>query len=121
MSESECVFCEIVAGRAPATIVRRWPDAIAIRPLAPVTEGHVLVIPRTHVRDVGEAPAVSASTMARAAELAAKLPAVNVITSRGTAATQTVFHLHLHVVPRRPGDGLPLPWTPQQERKGVRR
>jgi histidine triad (HIT) family protein len=111
----QCVFCAIVAGRAPVSLVREWPDAIAIRPLNPVTTGHVLVIPRVHVADVGTDPGVSAVVMGAAAQLAAEHPAANVITSRGTAATQTVFHLHLHVVPRETGDGLPLPWTPQQD------
>lgn len=109
-----CVFCAIVAGTAEATVVRQWTDAVAIRPLNPVTPGHVLVIPNVHVDDVGDDPAVSARAMACAAELAAELPAANVITSKGSAATQTVFHLHVHVVPRAAGDGLPLPWTPQQ-------
>ncbi|MCI2421550.1 HIT family protein [Saccharopolyspora sp. K220] len=110
----DCVFCHILVGHAPATVVRQWPEAIAIRPRHPVTPGHVLVIPRQHVPDVGTAPAVSAHTMAAAADLAAELPAANVITSKGAAATQTQFHLHLHVVPRTDGDDLPLPWTPQQ-------
>lgn len=109
----ECVFCAIVAGRAPASVVHKWSDVIAIRPRHPVTEGHVLVIPHVHVPDVAADPAVSARTMVAAARLAAELPAANVITSRGTAATQTVFHLHLHLVPRAYGDNLPLPWTPQ--------
>ncbi|WP_098893708.1 MULTISPECIES: HIT family protein [Streptomyces] len=113
-----CVFCEIAAGRAPADIVREWEDVIAIRPLDPVTPGHVLVIPHTHVADVGEDALVSARTMACAAELAAVLRAANVITSKGRAATQTVAHLHLHVVPRTAGDDLPLPWTPQQQPAG---
>jgi diadenosine tetraphosphate (Ap4A) HIT family hydrolase len=106
-----CVFCEIIAGRAPATVVREWPEAIAIHPKDSVTPGHVLVISREHVANVGTDPAVSARTMARAAELAAELPAANIITSMGAAATQTVFHLHLHVVPREHGDGLTLPWA----------
>lgn len=109
----DCVFCAIVAGEAPAAVVREWQGTIAISPRHPVTPGHVLVIPREHVADVGIDLAVSARTMAAAAELAGELPAANVITSRGGAATQTVFHLHLHVVPRGEGDGLPLPWTPQ--------
>lgn len=108
-----CVFCSIVAGEAPASMVREWDETIAIRPRGGVNAGHVLVIPKTHVADVGEDPAVSAVTMARAAELAADLDDVNVITSKGGAATQTVFHLHVHVVPREEGDGLPLPWTPR--------
>ncbi len=51
--------------------------------------------------------------MRRAAELMAGHPTVNLITSKGEAATQSVFHLHVHIVPRQEGDRLPLPWTPQ--------
>jgi histidine triad (HIT) family protein len=109
-----CVFCAIVAGEAPSTVIREWPEVIAIVPRPrSVTPGHVLVIPREHVADVGTDPAVSALAMAAAAELVGALPAANVITSKGGAATQTVYHLHLHVVPRVDGDGLSLPWTPQ--------
>jgi len=114
VSRVPCVFCAIVAGEGPAVVVREWDDVIAIRPLRPVTSGHVLVIPHAHVADLGDDPSVSARAMTCAAELAATLPAANVITSKGSAATQTVFHLHVHVVPRCEGDGLPLPWTPQQ-------
>lgn len=109
-----CPFCAIVAGRAPATVVRCWPDALAIVPLSAVTAGHTLVIPKTHVADVGVDPAVSAATMGRAAELAAGFGDCNIITSRGELATQSVFHLHLHVLPRRSEDGLALPWVTRQ-------
>jgi histidine triad (HIT) family protein len=108
---SDCVFCQIVAGQAPATVVQRWAGAIAISPRRPVTPGHVLVIPAVHVSDVGVDAAVSSLTMAAAAELAGEHPACNIITSRGADATQTVFHLHIHVVPRRVNDGLLLPWS----------
>ncbi|WP_428956677.1 HIT family protein [Streptomyces sp. cg35] len=110
--QESCPFCRIVAGVAPARVLREWPDTLAIVPLAAVTPGHVLVIPRAHVADVGVDPAVSARTMRRAAELAADLGECNIITSRGESATQTVFHLHLHVLPRYPEDGLALPWAP---------
>lgn len=113
-AHSDCVFCAIVAGTAPATIVQQWPDAIAILPRGGgATTGHVLVIPRVHVNDIGEDPIVSAAIVARASELIAQLPNANLITSKGSAATQTVFHLHVHVVPRRAGDDLSLPWTHQ--------
>jgi histidine triad (HIT) family protein len=114
MNATDCVFCAIVAGTAPATIVREWPDAIAIRPRGGVNDGHVLVLPRTHVANAGVDRNVTAATMAAAADLMAEHPDANIITSKGSAATQTVFHLHVHVVPRVAGDGLPLPWTPQQ-------
>jgi histidine triad (HIT) family protein len=108
-----CVFCAIIADTEHAQVVREWPGVLAIRPRHPVTEGHVLVIPAAHVPDVGTSPAVSALTMSAAAELAAGLDSANVITSKGSPATQTVGHLHLHVVPRRPQDGLHLPWAPR--------
>ncbi|WP_223123983.1 HIT family protein [Streptomyces cacaoi] len=116
-TDPTCVFCRIVAGEAPATIVREWPDALAIVPLNPVVPGHLLVLPRVHVTDFVDDPAVSGLTAQRAAELARDmgLSAANEMTSKGAAATQTVWHLHRHLVPRAAGDGLPLPWTPQQE------
>lgn len=107
-----CPFCDIIAGTAPATFLADWDDAVAILPRrGGCTPGHTLVIPRAHVADAGVDPAVTAATMARAAELAARLDNCNIITSRGAAATQKVFHLHIHVVPRVLGDGLALPWT----------
>jgi histidine triad (HIT) family protein len=105
----DCVFCAIVAGRAPATVVHRWPDAIAIVPHGPVVEGHLLVIPTAHVRDALEDPAVTADAIRRVAEIASR--PCNLIANVGRAATQSVWHLHWHVVPRRLGDGLVLPWS----------
>lgn len=115
MSEP-CVFCKIVAGDAPANIVEKWGDtALAIVPLNPVVDGHVIVIPSRHVADAGEEPYVTGDVMACASWFAAdRYESYNLITSAGAPATQTVFHLHVHVVPRRPGDGLALPWTGQQ-------
>ena len=105
----DCPFCDIVWRGAPANVVERWPDAWAIVPLNPVVPGHVLVIPLEHVEDALERPSVTGLTFARAAELADR--PCNLITSAGAAATQTVLHLHVHVVPRRFGDGLRLPWS----------
>lgn len=108
---AQCVFCEIVAGRSPAKVEVEWSDAIAIRPLNPVAPGHLLVIPKVHVADALTDPVTSAAVMWRAAELA-HAPC-NIITSCGIEATQSVFHLHLHIVPRTSGDGMRLPWTDQ--------
>lgn len=106
-----CVFCDIIDGLAAAQTVREWDDAIAIVPRDPVVDGHLIVLPKTHVPDAGD-PGYAALTIHRAAALAAELyPSFNLITSVGRVATQTVFHLHMHVVPRRPGDGLELPWA----------
>ena len=104
-----CIFCNIVNNKAPATVVQTWDDAIAIVPLNPVVDGHVLVIPRQHVKDALEKPEITARVMQRASELASGQ--CNIITSVGRDATQSVFHLHLHIVPRQKDDGLTLPWT----------
>lgn len=113
-----CPFCDIVLRNAPAMFVKQWNDTIAIAPLDPVTPGHLLVIPHIHVKNALERPEVTAVTMARACELASELrlheASWNIITSVGELATQTVEHLHIHLVPRRPNDGLVLPWTPSK-------
>ena len=107
-----CPFCQVARGATDTKILRDWGDTIVFTPLNPVTEGHVLVAPREHFEDFSHSPHVSAVTMNRAAEYAdTLLEDINLITSRGTAATQTVKHLHIHLVPRRDGDGLHLPWT----------
>jgi histidine triad (HIT) family protein len=113
---SDCVFCKIVRREAPAQITAETDYVIAIIPLNPVVPGHRLVIPKLHVESAVTNPAMTGTVMVHAAALAqyAGQPC-NIITSVGAEATQTVFHLHIHVVPRRAGDGLPLPWTPQQE------
>lgn len=122
-----CPFCELVAGRAPASIIRSWDDAIAIRPLNPVTDGHLLVIPREHVESFFSSPNVSAATMRRAASLGHGMESwepfgedANIITSIGPLATQTIKHLHVHVVPRRADDGLLLPWSGRDEIERLR-
>lgn len=113
-----CVFCEIVAEREPATIVQRFGDAIAFVPLNPVTEGHLLVIPRVHVADAFDSPHYAGVVMQRAVQVAR--PPCNIITSAGREATQSVFHLHLHIVPRREGDGLALPWYSGKRRRAAK-
>src|SRR4051794_33645564 len=110
----ECPFCAIVARSAPAQILGDWGHALAIVPLHPVTPGHVLVLPAAHVTSATDSPEVTAMTMRYAAKYAREHTTdCNIITSVGDAATQTVRHLHIHVVPRRADDGLALPWTEQ--------
>ena len=107
---SDCPFCQrIKAGRYDD----RCPDAVTFEPLNPVTLGHRLVVPTVHVADALEDPHITGLVMEYAAEIASLYEAdpCNLITSVGRDATQTVFHLHVHIVPRRSGDGLALPWT----------
>jgi histidine triad (HIT) family protein len=116
----DCVFCRIVAEEEPATFVANWEHCIAIEPINPVTPGHVLVIPRRHVADFTESAYESAEAMRLAALLAREIGPCNLITSKGSEATQSVFHLHLHLVPRAANDGLALPWTPPRRTRNER-
>lgn len=114
---SNCVFCMILYGLAPAKTVFDGIGTLGIVPLNPVVPGHVILMPRKHVRDAAEDSSVTrqvvgdASEYVRASVLAREFTSANIITSIGAAATQTIFHLHVHVVPRREGDGLALPWS----------
>ncbi len=99
-----CAFCEMDFGG-------QWVKNI--EPLNPVTPGHRIIIPSEHVEDFTDNPEVTAYVMAYAAKAARKMGHVNLITSCGRLATQSVYHLHVHLVPRVEGDGLHLPWTGQ--------
>ena len=120
MADPDCIFCKIVAGELPATIVDEDERTIAFMDIAPATRGHALVIPRAHARDLlsverrgpaGGRRSPRSGSRGRAKE---RLGAdgVNLLNSCGAAAWQTVFHFHVHVIPRYEGDPLRLPWVP---------
>jgi len=116
----DCLFCKIAAGAIPATRVREDERTVAFMDINPATRGHLLVIPRAHATDLLEIGAEDlAACTAAAQDLAALVSArlgadgVNLINSCGREAWQTVFHFHLHVIPRYAGDPLRLPWTPE--------
>ena len=120
MFDPDCIFCKIVAGDLPATVVDEDERTIAFMDIAPATRGHALVIPRAHARDLlsvdGEdLRAVALASQRLAARMKGRLGAdgVNLINACGAAAWQTVFHFHVHVVPRYNGDPLRLPWVPE--------
>jgi histidine triad (HIT) family protein len=115
----DCIFCKIVAGQVPATVVDEDERTMSFMDINPATRGHALVIPRAHAEDLlsidpAELAAVTASAQRLAARMRERLeaPGVNVINSCGSAAWQTVFHFHLHVIPRYEDDPLKLPWVP---------
>lgn len=117
MGRDNCPFCRIVAARVPAHDVLRTDRIVAFFPDAPAVLGHTLIVPRDHVRDVWELDrqtghdlADAICRVAHAVRTATGDPGMNVIQSNGRAAGQTVFHLHVHVVPRRDGDRMPHLW-----------
>lgn len=107
-----CPFCGRIE-RGEYDYDDRW--SVAFQPLNPVVPGHFLVVPRKHVAHALESPGSAGKAMELAGYLANQmgLESANFITSAGRDATQTIFHLHVHLVPRREGDGLTLPWTGQ--------
>jgi histidine triad (HIT) family protein len=119
MSEQDCIFCKIVAGELPATIVAQDDCTLAFMDINPATRGHVLVIPRNHTPDLLSIPPEELAAVTSAAQRVGRrvkqrlrADGLNLINSCGAAAWQTVFHFHLHVIPRYASDSLRLPWTP---------
>src|SRR5215813_10384072 len=117
---TECLFCGIVAGDIPGEIVDSDEQTVAFMDINPATRGHALVVPRKHSPDLLEiAPEDLTATMLAAQRLAAQMKnvlaadGINLINSCGGAAWQTVFHFHVHVVPRYDDDPLKLPWVPE--------
>jgi len=119
MGSPECIFCKIVAGELPATIVDEDERTIAFMDISPATRGHALVIPRAHAADILSvesedllAVALASRRLASRAKERLHADGVNLLNSCGAAAWQTVFHFHVHVIPRYEGDPLRLPWLP---------
>ncbi|MFZ0087861.1 MAG: HIT domain-containing protein [Solirubrobacteraceae bacterium] len=119
MRDPDCLFCKIVAGEVPSQRVDEDERTVAFMDISPATRGHMLVIPRAHSANLLEVEAedlaatvAAAQRLARAAVERLHPAGVNLINSCGAAAWQTVFHFHIHVIPRYDGDPLRLPWTP---------
>jgi histidine triad (HIT) family protein len=115
----DCLFCGIVAGDVPAQIVDSDEYTVAFMDINPATRGHALVVPRAHSADLMEVSgedlertAVAARRLARRIKAALDPDGFNVLNSCGSAAWQTIFHFHLHVIPRYEDDPLKLPWVP---------
>lgn len=116
----DCIFCAIVAGDIPSTKVYEDELTYAFMDIAPASEGHLVVVPKQHSKDLLEiSPADLAAVAHTGQRMAQRITdvlgadGVNLLNNRGEAAWQTVFHFHLHVIPRYAGrDKLQLPWIP---------
>ncbi|MFZ0044006.1 MAG: HIT family protein [Solirubrobacteraceae bacterium] len=120
MRDPDCIFCKIVAGELPSQRIADDARTVAFMDISPATRGHVLVVPKEHATDLLEIdPEDLAATVASAQRVAAKVKdvlgadGVNLLNSCGSAAWQTVFHFHIHVIPRYADDPLKLPWVPE--------
>ena len=118
---SDCLFCGIVAGEVPAQIVDSDEHTVAFMDINPWTRGHALVVPREHSRNLYDIPEDALSqTVVAAKRLALRMKerlgcdGINLLNSTEPAAWQTVFHFHVHVIPRYDDDPMQLPVRPQE-------
>jgi histidine triad (HIT) family protein len=119
-----CIFCEIIAGNAEASLVYQDKLSIAFMDIRPVNPGHILVVPKQHAAGIAGLPEETGGHLFRIAQkLAAALyssglhcEGVNFFLADGEAAGQDVFHIHLHVLPRFSGDGFGLVFGPRYSR-----
>ena len=119
MADPDCLFCGIVAGSIPSETIDSDERTVAFMDINPATPGHALVVPREHSADLLEigpedltATILAAQRLSKRMEDVLEADGINLINSCGSKAWQTVFHFHIHVIPRYDGDPLRLPWQP---------
>ncbi|WP_116022263.1 HIT family protein [Thermomonospora umbrina] len=122
-----CEFCNIIAGNTEARIVGDTSTALAFFPLSPAAIGHTLIVPKIHIRDIWAlTPEIASDLMATILQVSHALrkslqpDGLNLINSAGKAASQTVFHIHFHLVPRWENDNFGEIWpdqVPQSEER----
>jgi len=118
--DADCIFCKIVAGAIPSFKLYEDEQTLAFMDINPASEGHALVIPKEHSRDVYAiddqaiaAVARTARQVATAVALVVSPDGLNLLQCNGPGAAQSVFHFHMHVLPRTLGDDLKLNWGPK--------
>jgi len=117
---TDCIFCKIIKGGLPSSKVYEDEVCIAFMDIQPVNPGHVLVVPKTHSKDLSDLPADTGAHLFRVAqriavhmpEVGIKTEGINLLVAHGEAAGQEVFHVHLHVIPRYKGDGFGFMFGP---------
>ena len=116
-TDPDCIFCKIIAGEIPSFKIYEDSETFAFMDINPANEGHALVIPREHARDVySVSDAAIAATVKTAKRIATAVDktlnpeGLNLLQCNGPAAAQSVMHFHMHVLPRRDGDDLKLNW-----------
>ena len=119
-ADPSCIFCKIAAGTIPSAKLYEDGGTLAFMDINPANDGHCLVIPKAHFPTVfeltPEAFAAAGGTVikiAKAVQAALAPDGINLLQANGSGAGQSVFHFHIHVLPRRHGDGLSINWTPR--------
>lgn len=117
MADKDCIFCKIANGEIPSATIYENSDFRVILDVAPANRGHALIIPKEHFKDIFDIDAVTAGKLfslatevARAMKSVLHCDGLNIVQNNGLIAGQTVFHFHLHLIPRYEGDGIKLTW-----------
>lgn len=126
MKDKDCIFCLLANGDIPTSVVYEDDDLTVILDAGPAAQGHALVLPKEHYKNITEVPeGLAGRLMSTAAKIgAAQMKALgadgfNVLVNTNEAAGQTVFHCHVHVIPRFNGDNVMQPWTPGEVKDGA--
>ena len=116
---NDCIFCKIANGEIPAATIYEDDDFRVILDLGPASKGHALILPKTHAANIYELPdEVAAKAIILAKKMASKMTdnlewdGFNIVQNNGEVAGQTVFHFHMHLIPRYADDGVKLGWVP---------
>lgn len=122
---NDCIFCRITAGKIPSIQVFQTEDTLAFLDIAPIAEGHTLLIPKQHCSRLEECPvqvlerlAFVLPRVAAAVQKAMGADGYNVLCNNGRSAGQVVEHLHFHIIPRKMGDGIFHRWPSFQYPEG---
>lgn len=117
MRDENCIFCKIAGGCIPSNTLYEDENFLVILDIAPAAKGHAIAIAKNHFRDLLQAePSALAAALPAVARVADAMKkalscdGINILQNNGEAAGQSVFHLHFHIIPRRQGDGLTIPW-----------
>ena len=119
MRDDNCIFCKIANGEIPSATLYEDEDFRVILDLGPATKGHALILPKNHFANLFEIPEdIEAKAFVLAQKMATKMKKVfdcygfNIVQNNGTTAGQTVFHFHIHLIPRYDKDGAGVSWKP---------
>ena len=121
MKDCNCIFCKIANGEIPAKTVAENDWLRVVLDVAPATKGHALILPKDHYQNIYDLPEETAAEVIKMAKkLATSMKeklgcdGVNIVQNNEEAAGQTVFHFHMHVIPRYMSDGQKISWNPKQ-------
>ena len=119
MAENNCIFCKISNGEIPSATLYEDEEFRVILDVGPASKGHALILPKSHYKDICEMPSeLAGKAMVLAKQMCEKMmknlecEGINIVQNNGSCAGQTVFHFHMHWIPRNEGDSVGVSWKP---------